>query len=50
MIGRDRLERFTVHRTIRSVNRPSRTGSRVNLELRLWAALDVLADRLERQA
>jgi hypothetical protein len=29
-----------VHRTMRPVN----------LELRLWAALEVLADRLERQA
>jgi hypothetical protein len=50
MIGRDRMGRFRVHRTMRPVDRPSPAGSRVNLELRLWAALEVLADRLERQA
>ena len=39
MIGRDEMGRISVQRTMRP-----------NLELRLWAALEVLADRLERQA
>jgi hypothetical protein len=50
MIDRERFGSFRVQCSIGAVDHLPWMCSRVNLELRLWAALEVLAGRLERQA